>query len=88
MASIAGTLFSGPISALAKVAKNAMAPAAEAELGALLMNAKEAVAVRHTLEAMGFPQPPAPMKAGSNTANGILSGTMKQKHSKIGRAHV
>ena len=51
MSNIMGTLFDGPVFCLAKVIKNAMASAAEAELGALFMNTKEAVATRNCLEA-------------------------------------
>ena len=77
-----GTLFNGPVLILAKVIKNVMASAAEAELGALYMNAQEAVGLRNCLEAMGFPQPATPMKTDNSTASGILNNTMKQKRSK------
>ena len=77
-----GTLFNGPVLVLAKVIKNVMASATEAELGALYMNAQEAVALRNCLEAMGFPQPATPLKTDNNTANGIINNTMKQKRSK------
>ena len=77
-----GTLFNGPVLVLAKVIKNVMASVAEAELGALYMNVQEAVALRRCLEAMGFPQPPTPMKTDNSTANGIINNTMKQKRSK------
>ena len=77
-----GTVFNGPVLALAKVIKNVMASAAEAELGALYLNGQEAVALRDTLGAMGYPQPPTPMKTGNSTANGIINNTMKQKRSK------
>jgi hypothetical protein len=77
-----GTLFNGPVLVLAKVIKNVMASAAEAELGAQYMNAQEAVALRRCLEVMGFPQPATPMKTDNSTANGIINNTMKQKRSK------
>ena len=48
-----GTLYNGPILALAKVIKNVMVSAAEAELAALFMNTQEAVGLRNYLEAMG-----------------------------------
>ena len=67
---------------MAEVTKNVMALAAEAELGALHINGQEAVALRNTLEAMGFPQPPTPMKTDDSTANGIVNNTMKWKRSK------
>ena len=78
----AGTVFNGPVLVLAKVIKNVMASAAEAELGALFMNAQEAVALRNCLEAMGYPQPPTSVKTDNNTAQGIINNTMKQKRSK------
>ena len=77
-----GTVFNGPVLVLAKVIKNVMASAAEAELAGLFMNAQEAVGLRNCLEAMGFPQPATPLKTDNNTANGILNNTMKQKRSK------
>ena len=77
-----GAVFNGPVLTVAKVIKNVMASATEAELGALFMNGQEAVMIRNTLGAMGFPQPPTPMKTDNNTANGIINNTMKQKRSK------
>ena len=82
MSNCKGTIFNGPVSVPAKVIKNAMASAAEAELGGSLMNAQEAVALRNCLEAMRHPQPPTPMKTNDNAANGIVNDTMKQKRSK------
>ena len=78
----AGTLFNGPVLAVAKVIKNVMASAAEAELMALYMNGQEAVALRNCLETMGYPQPATPMKTDNSCANGIVNNTMKQKRSK------
>ena len=78
----AGTIFNGPITVIAKVIKNVMASAAEAELGALFMNAQEAVGLRNCLEAMGYPQPATPLKTDNSCANGIINNTMKQKRSK------
>ena len=59
-----------------------MASAAEAEVGALLMNAQLAAPMRVTLEELGHPQPATPMKTDNSTANGILNGTIKQQRSK------
>ena len=59
-----------------------MASATEAELGALFMNAQEAVGLRNCLEAMGYPQPATALKTDNSTACGILNNTMKQKRSK------
>jgi len=77
-----GRVFNGPVMVVAKVIKNVMASAAEAELGALFMNGQEAVALRNCLEAMGHPQPATPLKTDNSTASGILNNTMKQKRSK------
>ena len=77
-----GTVFNRPVLVLAKVKQNAMASAAEAELGALFMNAQEAVGLRNCLEAMGHPQPPTPLKTDNDTANGVVNNTVKQKRSK------
>ena len=77
-----GMIFNGPVLVLAKVIKNVMASATEAERGALYMNAQEAVALRNCLEAMGHKQPATPLKTDNNTANGSINNTMKQKRSK------
>ena len=77
-----GKLFNGPILVLAKVIRNVMASAAEAEIGGLFMNAQEAVPERTTLIEMGHPQPPTAPKTDNSTADGILNGTVKQKRSK------
>ena len=54
----------------------------EAEVAALFNNAQEAAAIRTTLDEMGHPQPPAPIKTDNSTATGIINGTIKQKRSK------
>ena len=59
-----------------------MASAAAAEVGALYMTVQEALAIRQCLIELGHPQPPTPMKTDNSTAQGILTGTMKQKRSK------
>mmetsp|Transcript_2562 Transcript_2562/g.5252 ORF Transcript_2562/g.5252 Transcript_2562/m.5252 type:complete len:157 (-) Transcript_2562:130-600(-) len=78
----ARTQFNGPILVLAKIIKNVMASAAEAEVGALYTNAQEAIAIRQCLIELGHPQPPTPMKMNNSTAQGILTGTIKQKQTK------
>ena len=77
-----GSLFNGPVLVLAKVIKNVMASATEAELAALFMNGQEAVALRNCLHAMGYEQPATPLKTDNNTANGIINNAMKQRRSK------
>ena len=59
-----------------------MASAAEAELGALFLNCKEAVTIRITLEEMGHYQPPNPVQVDNSTALVIATVTIKQRNSK------
>ena len=75
-------LFNGPVMVLAKIIKNVMASAAEAEVGALFMNAQEAVPMRLSLEELGHKQPATPLKIDNSTATGIINNTIKQKRSK------
>jgi hypothetical protein len=59
-----------------------VASAAEAEIGALFLNAKEGVNIRNILKEMGHPQPATPMQTDNTTAHGILRGTCNQQRSK------
>ena len=75
-------IINGPIAIIAKIIKVVMASAAEAEVAALYMNAKELVPLRITCEELGHKQPATPMRTDNNTACGILTGTFKQNRSK------
>ena len=75
-------LFNGALKVLAKIIKNVMASASEAEVAGLYMNAHEAVPMRQALIEMGHPQPATPMKTDNSTATGILNNTIKRKRSK------
>ena len=77
-----GTLFNGSIYVLAKIIKNVMGSAAEAECGGLYMNAKQAIPERMTLIELGHPQPATPLKTDNSTADGIMNSTVKQQRSK------
>ena len=68
---------------LAKIIKHAMSSAAEAEVGAMFLNAREAIPIRKRLENMGHPQPPTPMTFDNCTAIGVVDTTMKQRQSKV-----
>jgi hypothetical protein len=59
-----------------------MSSAAEAELGALFLNAKEGIVVPMTLEEMGHPQPATPLQTDNSTADDIVNGTCKQRRSR------
>jgi len=59
-----------------------MSSAAEAEIGALFHNGKEACHLRTILEEMGHPQPPTVLITDNLTAAGIANDTVKQRRSK------
>jgi hypothetical protein len=65
-----------------KVLKHVMSSAAEAEVGAVFINAKEGAVLRTTLEELGHPQPPTPMETENTTATGYSNGKIKQKLTK------
>jgi hypothetical protein len=67
---------------LSKILRMVVVSAAEAEIGALYLNAKEGVNIRNILWEMGHPQPTTPMQTDNTTAPGILSGTCKKQRSK------
>ena len=75
-------LFNGPIYVLAKIIKNVMASAEEAEVAGLFMNAQQVLPMQLILEDMGRKQPPTPLQTDNKTNQGILSGVYKQKQSK------
>ena len=77
-----GTQFNGPITVIAKVIKHVMSSASEAEVGALFMNAQEAIPFRQCLEDLGHPQGATNINTDNATAQGIVNDTMKQKRSK------
>ena len=57
-----------------------MASAAEAEVGALYMNAQEAVLMRTTLEELNNPQPPTLIRIDNITSDDIIvTKILKQK---------
>ena len=61
-----------------------MLSAAEAELGARFINAKEAVYIRNILEEMGHQQhqPPTPIQTDNSTANGVVNNIIQPKQIK------
>jgi hypothetical protein len=72
----------GPIHTVCQILRNVMASAAEAEVGALFVNAQDAVPIRNTLIELGHPQPPTPIQTDNSTAAGFANDTIKQKRSK------
>jgi hypothetical protein len=72
-------LTNGAILIVSKVLKHVMSSAAEAEIGAVFIDAKEGAVLRTTLEESGHKQPPIPMETDNTTATGYSNGTIKQK---------
>ena len=69
----------GAVLNISQIIRAVMSSAAEAELGALFINAKTAVSMRHTLEEMGHPQPRTPIQTDNKTANDLLTNKIMPK---------
>ena len=67
---------------LCTILEHVAASAAEAELGALFLYAKEAKVVRLTLLELGHPTPPIPIHIDNSTAVGIVDSTIKRQRSR------
>eukprot|EP00957_Ditylum_brightwellii_P157821 12012386-Ditylum_brightwellii.AAC.1 len=72
----------GPLLVLLQIMRNVMASAAEAELGALFENAKEAVVLRTTLQELGHQQPATPIQVDNSVAHRIVNSNIPQRKSK------
>ena len=72
----------GAIHTLCVILKFVASSAAEAELGALFLNAKAGKIIRLILEELGHPQPPTPIHCDNSTCVGITNGTVKQQRSR------
>jgi hypothetical protein len=69
----------GAVVNILQIIRAVMSSAAEAELGALFINAKTAVSMHHTLEELGHPQPPTPIQTDNKTANDLLTNKIMPK---------
>ena len=72
----------GAVLTIAQIIKAVMSSAAEAELGALYINSREAIPQRHLLEQMGHPQTPTPIQVDNTTALGVVKNTIQPKRTK------
>ncbi len=63
----------GAILTISQIIKAVMSSAAEAKIGALYINCKEAIPARHTLEFLGHKQPPTPMQTDNTMALGVVN---------------
>jgi hypothetical protein len=69
----------GAILTIAQIIKVVMSLAAEAKVGALYINCREAIPARHTLEFMGHPQPLTPMQTDNTTTFGVANNNFIKK---------
>ena len=72
----------GAVLNVAKILGTVISSAAEAELGALYVNAQEAVPMRHLLEEMGHKQPKMPIQTDNSTACGVVDSTIQPHWTK------
>jgi hypothetical protein len=79
----ANRLTNGAILVISTVLKHAMSSAAEAEIGAVFVNAKEGTVLRTTLEELGHPQPLTPLQTDNTTATWYINGKIKQKRTRV-----
>jgi hypothetical protein len=75
-------LNNGAVLNITQLIKAVMSSAAEAELGALYINAREAVPMRNLLHEMGHPQPPTPMQTDNSTALGVVNSNIQPRRTK------
>ncbi len=78
--------LNGAIHVTCTILKLVAASAAEAELGALFLNAQEAKVFRLVLAELGHPQPPTPIHINNTTTVGIVNNTIKCQRSRSIRA--
>ena len=76
------TTLNGPILCTSIILDAVVSSAAESEYGAAFENAKEAVYIRQTLEALGYKQAPTPMVTDNAFVKSVTNGTCKVKKSK------
>jgi hypothetical protein len=69
----------GAILTTAQIIKAVMSLVAEAKVGALYINCREAVPAHQTLKFMGHPQPPTPMQTDNTTALGVGKDNVLKK---------
>jgi hypothetical protein len=69
----------GAVLNISQIIQAVMSSAAEAELGALFINAKTAVSIRQTLIELGHPQSRTPMQTDNATAHALLTNKILPK---------
>ena len=74
--------LNGSIFVFSGILKFVVASAAEAELAALFLNAKDGKIIRLILQELGHNQPPTPIHCDNVTAAGIANNTVKKQRSR------
>jgi hypothetical protein len=64
---------------IAQIIKAVISLAAEAKIGALYINCREAIPACHTLEFLGHPQPPTPIQINNTMALGVINNNVMKK---------
>ena len=72
----------GAVLNIAQLIKAVMSSAAETELGALYINAREAVPMRQLLTEMGHAQPSTPIQTDNSTACGVVNNNIQPRGTK------
>ena len=72
----------GNILVVSSILRFVVASAAEAEVGALFHNGKEAKVLRLTLQELDHPQPPTLIHCDNKTATGIANDTVNKHRSR------
>jgi hypothetical protein len=75
-------IYNGAILNPVGILRHVASSAAEAEVGGLFVNLKEALVLRQTLKDMGYPQPTTPIQTDNSTAAGLANNTIKQNKSR------
>ena len=72
----------GAVLNIAQIMKTIMSLEAEAEIGAMYVNAREAIPAQQSLNEMGHRQPRTPMKTDNTAANSVVTNNVQPKRTK------
>ena len=75
-------LLNAPILVISKTLCYVVSSAAESETASVFINAQIALPILYTLECLGHPQPPIPIKSDNSTMTGFVNNNIQQKRSK------
>ena len=78
----------GDVLNLAQIMKTDMSSVAEAEIGAMYVNAREAVPARKILDKMGHRQPQTPMQTDNLAAHSVVTNNVQPKCTKAMDIHL